>query len=190
MRFPGQIQVVFLVKGPIYLVCISCTDETYEYLRGQLDLLYGQVKNSLLLCILSLWHFHVWVSGLNNQNAILVMQMILILTKSIDRCFEKNAKFDMTPLLGGTDAVFSSLVHSFSWFVSNFQLFKSTALYILSLLFIFWIIMWRLRLLISRKNWIMSTISLELLEKFSWFHGSVSSVRNQLYTCSIQGFKV
>ena len=39
----GQIQVVFLVKGPIYLVCISCTDETYEYLRGQLDLLYGQV---------------------------------------------------------------------------------------------------------------------------------------------------
>lgn len=43
MRFPGQNQVVFLVKGPIYLVCISCTDETYEYLRGQLDLLYGQV---------------------------------------------------------------------------------------------------------------------------------------------------
>lgn len=63
--------------------------------------------------------------GLNNQNAILLMQMILILTKSIDRCFEKNAKFDMTPLLGGTDAVFSSLVHSFSWFVSNLQLFKS-----------------------------------------------------------------
>jgi hypothetical protein len=88
MRFPGQIQVVFLVKGPIYLVCISCTDETYEYLRGQLDLLYGQ--------------------------------MILILTKSIDRCFEKNAKFDMTPLLGGTDAVFSSLVHSFSWNPATF----------------------------------------------------------------------
>ncbi|XP_010470085.1 PREDICTED: protein SAND-like [Camelina sativa] len=84
----GKHQVVFLVKGPIYLVCISCTDETYEYLRGQLDLLYGQ--------------------------------LILILTKSIDRCFEKNSKFDMTPLLGGTDAVFSSLVHSFSWNPATF----------------------------------------------------------------------
>ncbi|XP_010542593.1 PREDICTED: protein SAND [Tarenaya hassleriana] len=79
----GKHQVVFLVKGPIYLVCISCTDETYESLRGQLDLLYGQ--------------------------------MILILTKSINRCFEKNPKFDMTLLLGGTDVVFSSLIHSFNW---------------------------------------------------------------------------
>ncbi|CDY15738.1 BnaC04g15860D [Brassica napus] len=84
----GKHQVVFLVKGPIYLVCISCTDETYEYLRGQLDLLYGQ--------------------------------MILILTNSIDRCFEKNANFDMAPLLNGTDAVFSSLVHSFSWNPATF----------------------------------------------------------------------
>lgn len=46
------------------------------------------------------------------------MQMLLILTKSVNRCFEKNPKFDMTPLLGGTDIVFSSLIHSFSWFVS------------------------------------------------------------------------
>lgn len=45
------------------------------------------------------------------------MQMLLILTKSVNRCFEKNPKFDMTPLLGGTDAVFSSLIHAFSWFV-------------------------------------------------------------------------
>lgn len=37
------IQVVFLVKGPIYLVCISCTEEPYESLQGQLELLYGQV---------------------------------------------------------------------------------------------------------------------------------------------------
>ncbi|KAL8262987.1 hypothetical protein R6Q59_024336 [Mikania micrantha] len=78
----GKHQVVFLVKGPIYLVCISCTEEPYESLRGQLEFLYGQ--------------------------------MILILTRSVDRCFEKNPKFDMTPLLGGTDAVFSSLIHSFS----------------------------------------------------------------------------
>nr|XP_043610430.1 vacuolar fusion protein MON1 homolog [Erigeron canadensis] len=78
----GKHQVVFLVKGPIYLVCISSTEEPYESLRGQLELLYGQ--------------------------------MILILTRSLDKCFEKNPKFDMTPLLGGTDAVFSSLIRSFS----------------------------------------------------------------------------
>nr|QCC72925.1 MON1 [Mangifera indica] len=84
----GEHQVVFLVKGPIYLVCISCTEEPYESLRGQLELLYGQ--------------------------------MILILTKSINRCFEKNPKFDMTPLLGGTDVVFSSLIHSFSWNPATF----------------------------------------------------------------------
>ncbi|KAL6566754.1 Vacuolar fusion protein mon1 [Orobanche minor] len=74
--------------GPIYLVCISCTEEPYESLRGQLELLYGQ--------------------------------MILILTKSVNRCFEKNPKFDMTSLLGGTDVVFSSLIHSFSWNPATF----------------------------------------------------------------------
>lgn len=37
------VQVVFLVKGPIYLVCISCTEEPYESLRMQLELIYGQV---------------------------------------------------------------------------------------------------------------------------------------------------
>ncbi|XVF05683.1 hypothetical protein REPUB_Repub05bG0193600 [Reevesia pubescens] len=84
----GKHQVVFLVKGPIYLVCISCTEEPFESLKGQLELIYGQ--------------------------------MILILTKSINRCFEKNPKFDMTPLLGGTDAVFSSLLHSFSWNPATF----------------------------------------------------------------------
>ncbi|XP_015874434.2 vacuolar fusion protein MON1 homolog [Ziziphus jujuba] len=84
----GKHQVVFLVKGPIYLVCISCTEEPFESLRGQLELIYGQ--------------------------------MILILTKSVNRCFEKNPKFDMTPLLGGTDVVFSSLIHSFSWNPATF----------------------------------------------------------------------
>ncbi|CAN1293843.1 Vacuolar fusion protein MON1 homolog, partial [Linum perenne] len=81
----GMHQVIFLVKGPIYLVCISCTEEPNESLTRQLELLYGQ--------------------------------MILILTKSLNRCFEKNPKFDMTPLLRGTDDVFSSLIHSCSWFV-------------------------------------------------------------------------
>ncbi|XWS74285.1 hypothetical protein CRYUN_Cryun02cG0201900 [Craigia yunnanensis] len=86
----GKHQVVFLVKGPIYLVCISCTEEPSESLKGQLELIYGQ--------------------------------MILILTKSINRCFEKNPKFDMTPLLGGTYVVFSSLIHSFSWNPATFLL--------------------------------------------------------------------
>ncbi|XP_050370517.1 vacuolar fusion protein MON1 homolog [Argentina anserina] len=84
----GKHQVVFLVKGPIYLVCISCTEEPYESLRMQLELIYGQ--------------------------------LLLILTKSVNRCFEKNPKFDMTPLLGGTDIVFSSLIHSFSWNPATF----------------------------------------------------------------------
>ncbi|CAJ2654425.1 vacuolar fusion protein MON1 homolog [Trifolium pratense] len=84
----GKHQVVFLVKGPIYLVCISSTEEPYESLRGQLELIYGQ--------------------------------MLVILTRSVNRCFEKNPKFDMTPLLGGTDAVFSSLIHSFSWNPATF----------------------------------------------------------------------
>ncbi|TYI35016.1 hypothetical protein ES332_A03G047100v1 [Gossypium tomentosum] len=84
----GKHHVVFLVKGPIYLVCISCTEEPFESLKGQLELIYGQ--------------------------------MILILTKSINRCFEKNPKFDMTPLLRGTDVVFSSLIHSFSWNPATF----------------------------------------------------------------------
>ncbi|CAD5185269.1 unnamed protein product [Musa acuminata subsp. malaccensis] len=84
----GKHQVVFLVKVPIYLVCISCTEEPYEALKRQLELIYGQ--------------------------------MLLILTKSVNRCFEKNPKYDMTPLLRGTDAVFSSLIHAFSWNPATF----------------------------------------------------------------------
>ncbi|GJN16588.1 hypothetical protein PR202_gb03591 [Eleusine coracana subsp. coracana] len=81
-------EIVFLVKGPIYLVCISCTEESYDGLRGQLELMYGQI--------------------------------LLILTKSVNRCFEKNPKFDMAPLLGGTDAVFLSLIHAFNWNPATF----------------------------------------------------------------------
>ncbi|XP_062232644.1 vacuolar fusion protein MON1 homolog isoform X2 [Phragmites australis] len=84
----GKHQIVFLVKGPIYLVCISCTEESYEGLRGQLELMYGQI--------------------------------LLILTKSVNRCFEKNPKFDMAPLLGGTDAVFLSLIRAFNWNPATF----------------------------------------------------------------------
>ncbi|ONM34142.1 SAND family protein [Zea mays] len=84
----GKHQIVFLVKGPIYLVCISCTEESYEGLRGQLELMYGQ--------------------------------LLLILTKSVNKCFEKNPRFDMATLLGGTDAVFLSLIHAFSWNPATF----------------------------------------------------------------------
>ncbi|KAL5059647.1 hypothetical protein RYX36_031251, partial [Vicia faba] len=31
------------------------------------------------------------------------VKMLVILTKSINKCFEKNSKLDMTPLIGGTD---------------------------------------------------------------------------------------
>lgn len=43
-----RLQVVFLVKGPIYLVCISCTEEPFESLKGQLELIYGQVALDFL----------------------------------------------------------------------------------------------------------------------------------------------
>ncbi|KAH9288972.1 hypothetical protein KI387_033089 [Taxus chinensis] len=84
----GNHQIIFLVKGPIYLVCISCTEEPFQALKMQLELLYGQ--------------------------------MVLILTKSIEKYFQKNPKFDMRPLLGGTDVVFSSLLHAFSWNPATF----------------------------------------------------------------------
>uniref|UniRef100_A0A0D6R108 Vacuolar fusion protein MON1 homolog n=1 Tax=Araucaria cunninghamii TaxID=56994 RepID=A0A0D6R108_ARACU len=84
----GNHQIVFSVKGPIYLVCISCTEEPFQALRVQLEFLYGQ--------------------------------MLLILTNSIEKYFRKNAKFDMRPLLGGTDVVFSSLIHAFTWNPATF----------------------------------------------------------------------
>ncbi|KAL2630041.1 hypothetical protein R1flu_014727 [Riccia fluitans] len=84
----GDHQIVFLVRGPLYLVCISSTDEPSEVLRGQLELLHGQ--------------------------------LILILTKAVEKCFLKNSKFDMRPLLGGMDVVLSSLIHAFSWEPATF----------------------------------------------------------------------
>jgi len=49
-----MVQVVFLVKGPIYLVCISCTEEPYESLRRQLDLIYGQVYRCITFLIIQM----------------------------------------------------------------------------------------------------------------------------------------
>lgn len=59
----------------------------------------------------------IQISLSENMNS----QMLLILTKSVNRCFEKNPKFDMAPLLGGTDAVFLSLLHGIQ-LVSFFSL--------------------------------------------------------------------
>ncbi|KAJ7538747.1 hypothetical protein O6H91_11G062000 [Diphasiastrum complanatum] len=84
----GNHQIVFLVKGPIFLVSICATEEPIQALQRQLELLHGQ--------------------------------LLLLLTKAVDKCFEKNSKFDMRPLLGGTDVVFSSLVHAFNWNFTTF----------------------------------------------------------------------
>ena len=37
------LQIVFLVKGPLYLVAISATEEPDEVIRSQLELLHAQV---------------------------------------------------------------------------------------------------------------------------------------------------
>ncbi|CAM6122463.1 unnamed protein product [Calypogeia fissa] len=84
----GDHQILFLVRGPLYLVCISSTDEPYVTLKGQLELLHGQ--------------------------------LLLILTNAVEKCFTKNSKFDMRPLLGGTEVVFSSLIHTFNWDPASF----------------------------------------------------------------------
>ncbi|XP_024371446.1 vacuolar fusion protein MON1 homolog isoform X2 [Physcomitrium patens] len=84
----GDYQIVFLVKGPLYLVAISATEEPEQVIRWQLELLHAQ--------------------------------LILILTKGVEKCFMKNSKFDMRPLLGGTDSVFSHLIHAFSWNPATF----------------------------------------------------------------------
>uniref|UniRef100_M8C2R0 Vacuolar fusion protein MON1 homolog n=1 Tax=Aegilops tauschii TaxID=37682 RepID=M8C2R0_AEGTA len=67
----GKHQIVFLVKGPIYLVCISCTEESFEGLRGQLELMYGQPCVSIPILI--------------SLSEITNLQMLLILTKSVNR---------------------------------------------------------------------------------------------------------
>ena len=75
--------------------------------------------NLLIVSVFCYWNRLVMLQRLYDTSLLLVcMQIIVILTKSVNRCFEKNPKFDMTPLLGGTELLFSSLVHSFSWFVS------------------------------------------------------------------------
>ncbi|CAI5517948.1 unnamed protein product [Closterium sp. Naga37s-1] len=41
--------------------------------------------------------------------------LLMLLTSAIERSFLRNPKFDIRPLLGGTDRLFSALIHSFSW---------------------------------------------------------------------------
>ncbi|CAI7872165.1 unnamed protein product [Closterium sp. NIES-54] len=42
-------------------------------------------------------------------------QLLMLLTSAIERSFLRNPKFDIRPLLGGIDRLFSALIHSFSW---------------------------------------------------------------------------
>lgn len=63
----------------------------------------------------------------NKVEFMLCLQLILILTKGVEKCFVKNSKFDMRPLLGGTDFVFSYLIHAFSWCV--FQIYFMECLF-------------------------------------------------------------
>jgi hypothetical protein len=53
-------------------------------------------------------------SSLRKKLDLLYGQLISILTDSIERTFHRNQKFNVHPLLGGTEPVFSSLVHAFS----------------------------------------------------------------------------
>eukprot|EP01080_Neovahlkampfia_damariscottae_P011047 gene11047-3755_t len=39
----GEHKIIFVVKGPVYFVCVSCTNETENELKNQLELLYTQI---------------------------------------------------------------------------------------------------------------------------------------------------
>jgi hypothetical protein len=41
----NMVQIVFLVKGPLYLVAISATEEPAQVIRWQLELLHAQVRD-------------------------------------------------------------------------------------------------------------------------------------------------
>lgn len=53
------LQIVFLVKGPLYLVAISATEEPDQVIKGQLELLHAQV----LLCYGFL--YFIWICSLS-----------------------------------------------------------------------------------------------------------------------------
>jgi len=109
---------------------------------------YCCIHLSILLCLFTNSQLCLYICRYAFSILILTslwkLQLLLILTKSVNRCFEKNPKFDMAPLLGGTDAVFLSLIHAFSWSVQFF----------LCLGFILcWINVWKHSLGIPSNGW-------------------------------------
>lgn len=44
-KYCNMVQIVFLVKGPLYLVAISATEEPAQVIRWQLELLHAQVRD-------------------------------------------------------------------------------------------------------------------------------------------------
>lgn len=52
---------------------------------------------------------------LRRQLELLHSQLISILTVAVERALKKSSRFDMRNLLGGVDAVFGTLAHSFTW---------------------------------------------------------------------------
>lgn len=44
-KHSNVVQIVFLVKGPLYLVAISATEEPAQVIRWQLELLHAQVRD-------------------------------------------------------------------------------------------------------------------------------------------------
>lgn len=66
------LQVVFLVKGPIYLVCISCTEEPHESLSEQLELLYGQVLPPSPILYIFYFRLSLWFLYISKINKVLI----------------------------------------------------------------------------------------------------------------------
>ena len=76
----GGADVVFLMRGALYLVAVCSTGETVEHVWRQLHLFHSQI--------------------------------ISILTSKVEQIFQRNASYDVRGLLGGTDRVMRSLIHS------------------------------------------------------------------------------
>jgi hypothetical protein len=76
----GGHHIVFLMRGPLYLVAASSVGEPVQHTWRQLGILHAQIFS--------------------------------ILTSKVESIFARNASYDARGLLGGTDRVMRSLLHS------------------------------------------------------------------------------
>ena len=78
-------EMTVLRRGPIILVAVTSTGESPAALRRQLHLLHAQ--------------------------------LLALLTRAVERALEKSSKFDARERLlgGGTESLFGTLAHSFTW---------------------------------------------------------------------------